>query len=210
MTILLSILFIIASYLLGSVPNGLIIAKILGKQDPRKSGSGNIGATNVARTGGTFAGIVVLILDILKGYFPVYFTMRYGIHEQLPLFAGLAAFMGHTFPVYLKFKGGKGVATSIGVFTALVPIAVLTDAIIFFIIFFIWKFVSLSSIISAICLPGIIKLLQIFGIYGSYNDSIVFLATTVSFIIVYKHRENISRLLKKQELKFGNKHKINK
>ncbi len=198
------ILFIIISYLFGSIPNGLILSKIFLKKDPRNIGSGNIGATNVARTGGYVLGIITLILDVLKGGLPVYFAIKMNIHYQLPFFAGFFAFLGHLFPVYLKFQGGKGVATAIGVFAVLTPIAIIIDAFIFFLIFYVWRYVSLASIISAIFLPGILKLLIIFKIY-QYDLTIIYLATIISILIIFKHKNNIQRLLKKEELKFGSK-----
>lgn len=207
MSLLLPLLTLIFAYLIGSVPNGVIISKILKKKDPRKSGSGNIGATNVARTSGTIAGIIVLILDILKGFIPVYLTLKYSLSYQLTLFTGLFAFLGHTFPIYLKFKGGKGVATAIGIFLALVPEAVVIDAIFFTIVAILWRYVSLASIVSSIMLPGIIKLLLYTKLIHFNDNSIVLFAATVSTIIVFKHKDNILRLIKKRELKFGNNNK---
>ena len=199
------ILFIIISYLIGSIPNGLILSKLFLKKDPRDLGSGNIGATNVARAGGFAIGIITLILDMLKGAVPVYVAMEMNIHYQLPLFVGFFAFLGHLFPVYLKFQGGKGVATAIGVFSVLAPIGILIDAFIFFVVFYVWRYVSLASIVSALFLSGILKILIIFKVYN-YDTSIVYLSTIISVLIIYKHKNNIIRLLKKKELKFGNKH----
>ncbi len=198
------ILILSLSYLIGSIPNGLIISKIFSQKDPRDSGSGNIGATNVARTSGIILGIVTLILDVAKGFFPVFYSYNLNIHEQLPYFAGLATFLGHLYPIYIKFKGGKGVATSIGIFLALVPIAVLIDAVIFFTVAIIWRYVSLASIISAISIPGIIKTLILFKIYN-FNTSILYFSSIISILIIYKHKSNIVRLFKKEELKFGSK-----
>ncbi len=199
-----SLIIILIAYLVGSVPNGVIIAKIFCKIDPTKSGSGNIGATNVYRTAGKIPGIITLILDILKGFLPVYFAKKWGLDFQIVLFTGLAAFSGHLFPIFLKFKGGKGVATAIGVFLVLTPIAVLIAAIIFFIVAYIWRYVSLASMISSFLLPAIIKILIIFKFYN-YPDSIVFFAGTVSMLIIFKHRANIERLIKGKEFKFGQK-----
>ena len=199
-----SLLFIIISYLIGSIPNGIIIARIFCRIDPTKSGSGNIGATNVYRTAGKIPGILTLILDILKGFIPVYLAKYYDFDFQVILFVGLAAFLGHLFPVYLKFKGGKGVATAIGVFLSLTPLAVLIAAIIFIIIAYIWRYISLASMISAFLLPAIIKILIIFKVY-SYPDSLVYFAGTISILIIYKHRANIERLIQGKEFKFGQK-----
>ena len=198
------ILFIFISYLIGAIPNGVIIARIFFRIDPTKSGSGNIGATNVYRTAGKIPGILTLILDILKGFIPVYLAKYYDFDFQVILFVGLAAFLGHLFPIYLKFKGGKGVATAIGVFLSLTPLAVLIAAIIFIIIAYIWRYISLASMISAFLLPAIIKILIIFKVY-SYPDSIIYFAGTISILIIYKHRANIERLIKGKEFKFGQK-----
>jgi len=198
------ILISILSYLIGSIPSGLIISKIFRIKDPRKSGSGNIGATNVARSGGIIAGILTLIFDALKGFIPVYFANKLNIHYQLPFFAGIFAFLGHLYPIYLKFKGGKGVATSIGIFLALVPYAVLIGSIVFFIIAFSTRYISLASIITALLFPGIIKILLIFKIY-SYDYTITYFAGFISIFIIYKHKDNIVRLIKGKELKFGKK-----
>jgi glycerol-3-phosphate acyltransferase PlsY len=202
-------IFILFSYLIGSIPNGVILSKIFLKKDPREHGSKNIGATNAARIGGIYFGIFVLILDVLKGYIPVVLSINYNLHPQLPLFAGFCAFLGHLYPVFLSFKGGKGVATAIGVFIALTPVAILIDSIVFFIVAFTWKIISLSSIVSAIFLPGIIKILIMFKIYN-YDYTIVYLASIISIFILYKHKENIIRLIKKQEPKFGIKHNSSK
>lgn len=199
-----ALLIILVAYLIGSIPNGVIIAKIFCKIDPTKSGSGNIGATNVYRTAGKIPGIITLILDILKGFLPVYFAKKWGLDFQIVLFTGLAAFLGHLFPVFLKFKGGKGVATAIGIFLVLTPIAVLIAAIIFFIVAYIWRYVSLASMISSFLLPAIIKVLIIFKFYN-YPDSLVYFAGTISILIIYKHKANIQRLIEKKEFKFGQK-----
>lgn len=193
---------VLLSYLLGSIPNGLILSKIFSKKDPRLVGSGNIGATNVARSGGILLGVITLILDAAKGFIPVFYSYKLNIHEQLPYFAGLASFLGHIYPLYLKFKGGKGVATAIGIFLATTPIAVVIDAIIFFTVAFIWRYVSLASVISAISMPGIIKILISFKVYN-FDSTILYFASIISFVILYKHRQNIIRLLKNKELKFG-------
>ncbi len=199
-----SLLIILVAYLIGSIPNGVIIAKIFCKIDPTMYGSGNIGATNVYRTAGKIPGIITLILDILKGFLPVYFAKKWGLDFQIVLFTGLAAFLGHLFPVFLKFKGGKGVATAIGIFLVLTPIAVLIAAIIFFIVAYIWRYVSLASMISSFLLPAIIKVLIIFKFYN-YPDSLVYFAGTISILIIYKHKANIQRLIEKKEFKFGQK-----
>ncbi len=194
----------ILAYFIGSIPNGIIIAKLFAKIDPTKSGSGNIGATNVYRTAGKIPGILTLILDILKGFIPVYFAKKFNLDLQVVLITGMLSFLGHLFPIYLKFKGGKGVATAIGVFLVLVPYAVLIDVFIFLTIAYIWRYVSLASIISALLLPAIVKILIILNIYN-YPDSIIFFTGAITLLIIYKHKENIFRLIKGKEFKFGQK-----
>ncbi len=198
------IVFTIFAYFIGSIPNGLILSKIFSKKDPRESGSGNIGATNVARTGGIILGIITLLLDAAKGFIPVFYAYKLNIHEQLPYFAGFASFLGHLYPIYIGFRGGKGVATAIGIFLAIVPLAVAIDAIIFFVIFLLWRYISLASILSAISLPGIIKILIFFKIYN-LDSTILYFSSIVTLLILYKHKPNIIRLLNKKELKFGYK-----
>ncbi len=193
---------LIFSYLLGSIPNGIIISKIFFKIDPTKSGSGNIGATNVYRTAGKIPGIITLILDILKGYIPVFLAVKFNFDFQIVLFSGFLAFLGHLFPVYLKFKGGKGVATACGIFIYLTPLAILITAIIFIIVAYIWRYISLASMISSFLLPGIIKILIILKVYN-YPDSIVYFAGSIAILIIYKHKANIERLIKGKEFKFG-------
>ncbi len=199
-------IIVIISYLIGSIPNGLILSKIFLKKDPRDSGSGNIGATNVARSGGIFLGIITLILDAAKGFIPVFYAYKLNLHGQLPYLSGVAAFLGHLFPIYLHFRGGKGVATAIGIFLAMAPVAVAIDALIFFTVAFVWRYVSLASIISALSLPGIIKFLIIFHYYN-FDNTILYFASIVSLLILYKHKPNILRLLKNEELKFECKFK---
>src|SRR5215475_4910310 len=128
-------LLIAAAYLLGSIPFGLILAKILGGKDVRKSGSGNIGATNVTRVAGPAAGILTLLLDAAKGAAAVWLTGRFSEQSAATIMlAGIAALVGHCFPVWLKFKGGKGVATALGVFLALAPLAALGGLLFFLIV----------------------------------------------------------------------------
>jgi len=198
------LIYLILSYLIGAIPNGVIIAKIFFRVDPTKYGSGNIGATNVYRVAGKIPGIITLILDVLKGYLPVYAGMHLNFNFQIVLISGFLAFLGHLFPVYLKFKGGKGVATALGIFLCLTPFALLLDGVIFILIAAIWRYISLSSIISAFLLPGIINILLKLHYYH-YPFSIVYFAGCISLLIIYKHKENIKRLIKGKEYKFGQK-----
>ena len=190
----LSIAWVVGSYLLGSVPVGLLLAKLRGT-DPRRVGSGNIGATNVMRAAGKAAGIITLLCDILKGFIPVWLAIETRQAEALVAAAGLAVFAGHLFPLYLKLRGGKGVATALGVFLALGPLAVLVAFGVFLAVFLAGGYVSLGSICAAVVMPFV---LAAFGAPASY----VAACAVMVVMIIVKHRENIKRLLA------GNEHRV--
>ena len=181
----------ITSYLMGSVPFGLILTKIFLKKDIRKIGSGNIGATNALRTGNKFIGYSTLILDIAKAIIPViYVKINY---PDLIYIASLCAFLGHVFPIWLKFKGGKGVATYVGILFSINIILGLIFVASWAIIFLLFKYSSLSSIIGSLSVPIYIL------ITGQINDAIFF---AIMFILIFfTHRENIKRLKNKEESK---------
>ena len=182
---------IIVSYLFGSIPFGLILTKIFIGKDIRKIGSGNIGATNVLRSGNKFIGYLTLVLDILKAVVPILFINFY-YNDQLYL-ASLSVFIGHVFPVWLKFKGGKGVATYVGILFCLNYLSGIIFCVTWLLIFFIFKYSSLSSIISSFCIP-------IF-LYFFISDPLFYLYFIMFIIIFYTHRENIKRLINKTESK---------
>jgi len=181
----------IASYLMGSVPFGLILTKIFLKKDIREIGSGNIGATNALRTGNKFIGYSTLILDIAKAIIPViYVKINY---PDLIYIASLCAFLGHVFPIWLKFKGGKGVATYVGILFSINIILGLIFVASWAIVFLLFKYSSLSSIIGSLSVPIYIL------ITGQINDTIFF---AIMFILIFfTHRENIKRLKNKEESK---------
>ena len=181
----------IASYLMGSVPFGLILTKIFLKKDIREIGSGNIGATNALRTGNKLVGYSTLILDIAKAIIPViYVKINY---PDLIYIASLCAFLGHVFPIWLKFKGGKGVATYVGILFSINIILGLIFVASWAIIFLLFKYSSLSSIIGSLSVPIYIL------ITGQINDAIFF---AIMFILIFfTHRENIKRLKNKEESK---------
>jgi glycerol-3-phosphate acyltransferase PlsY len=189
-----SIVWVIGSYLLGAVPVGLLLARARGA-DPRKVGSGNIGATNVMRAAGKSAGIITLLCDILKGFIPVWLAIESGQAEWVIAAAGLAAFAGHLFPVYLKFRGGKGVATALGVFLAFGPLAVAVVFVVFLAVLLAWGYVSLGSVCGAALMPFVLAAV---GAPSSY----VAVCAIMAVMIIVKHRENIKRLLA------GNEHKV--
>ena len=186
-------LFIIGiiSYLMGSIPFGLILTKIFLKKDIREIGSGNIGATNALRTGNKLIGYSTLILDVLKAVIPVLYV-KINFPDAVYLSA-LFAFIGHLFPVWLKFKGGKGVATYVGILFSLNIIFGLVFGICWLIIFFISKYSSLASLIGSLSIPVYILILE-----GLEN---VFFYVIMFILIFFTHRENIKRLKNKEETK---------
>jgi glycerol-3-phosphate acyltransferase PlsY len=195
------IVTLVLSYLLGAIPTGYLIVKGLKGTDIREVGSGNIGATNVKRVLGMKWFLIVLALDALKGFVPVAAAGML-FKEQfvfMPVAAGVAAILGHTFTVFLKFKGGKGVATSLGVFLALAPLSLLTSVTVFVILLMFFGYISLGSIAAAALLPVFVF------IYGE-GESMYVLIQVISVIgavfIIYKHRDNIQRLLNGTENKF--------
>ena len=185
------ILIIFYSYLCGSIPFGLILTKIFLKKDIREIGSGNIGATNALRTGNKLIGYSTLILDVLKAVIPVLYVK---INSPDAIYiSALCAFIGHVFPVWLKFKGGKGVATYVGILFSLNIIFGLVFGICWLIIFFISKYSSLSSLIGSLSIPVYILIIE-----GSEN---VFFYVIMFILIFFTHRENIKRLKNKEETK---------
>ena len=185
------ILIISTSYLMGSIPFGLILTKIFLKKDIRKVGSGNIGATNVLRTGNKTIGYLTLILDVIKAVIPVLY-IRFKFPELIYI-SSLSVFIGHVFPVWLKFNGGKGVATYVGILFSINYILGIVFAFSWLIIFFISKYSSLGSILSSLAIP-------IFIFFNSsYENEYFFIIMFV--LILYTHRENVKRLINKEESK---------
>jgi len=181
----------IISYLMGSIPFGFILTKIFLKKDIREIGSGNIGATNALRTGNKALGYSTLILDILKAILPVIYVKIF--YEDSLYIASLCAFLGHVFPIWLKFKGGKGVATYVGILFAINIYFGIIFIISWFVTFFISKYSSLSSLIGAASIPIYLLILTQF-------DQVIFF--TIMFVLIFfTHRENIKRLKNKEETK---------
>ena len=209
----LYLIVITVAYLLGSIPFGYLLVRIFRGEDVRLTGSGNIGATNVARTGAKGLGIATLVLDALKGALAVSLAAvlagsKYNICGDFVAFpcvttlrlmawAALFAVLGHVFPVWLRFKGGKGVATALGVFCILFPKAILLALAVFIVVVAITRYVSLGSILGAIAFPVAAYFLQ-------PSDWLsLLLASSVSLIVILKHHENIRRLLAGTEHRFG-------
>jgi len=196
------VLIPVSAYLLGSIPFGLILGKIFGSGDVRAEGSGNIGATNVARVAGPLAGILTLLLDGAKGAAAVLLAERYSNGSAMwMIIAGLAALIGHCFPIWLKFKGGKGVATAAGVYLALSPLAFLAGLILFILVVGFWRYVSLGSISAAAAMPMLLYFL--WAPHHAPPPVITFGALAVAMLIVYKHDANLQRLVNGQEPKFS-------
>jgi glycerol-3-phosphate acyltransferase PlsY len=199
LTGMIHVLLILFAYLIGSIPIGVLLARLRGK-DPRKVGSGNIGATNVMRSAGKVLGITTLVGDVLKGFVPTLIAIRLGVPDLLIALVGLAVFSGHLFPVFLKFKGGKGVATGAGVFLAINYPIILISFIIFVIVFLIWKYVSLGSLVGTAIIPLFFTLLKTPLEY-------ILLSLLLTCCVFVKHKDNIKRLLAGTENKvsFGKK-----
>jgi glycerol-3-phosphate acyltransferase PlsY len=201
------ILATLAAYAVGSLSFAVIVSRVMGLNDPRTYGSKNPGATNVLRSGSKAAAIVTLLLDALKGWLPVvlvqWFGKPYGLEEGTLALVGLAAFVGHLYPVFFRFMGGKGVATALGVIVGIEPVLGLAVVASFGIVVFFSRYVSLSSMVAAVFAP-------VYYLFGDgmawYADARVALAMAVmSGLLVWRHYENINRLLKGTESRLGKK-----
>jgi glycerol-3-phosphate acyltransferase PlsY len=198
-----SIALIVFGYLLGSVPFGLIFSKVLYRTDIRKHGSGNIGATNVYRTLGPIAGILVLSADVLKALIPV-LAAKYllasdpNLLPTVSVLTGLAAIMGHSYPIFLGFSGGKGMATAAGLVIALWPWVALILFIIWITMLAVFRYSSLASITLAVSLPIFVSMLY-------PKTEYIVLSLIAAVVLVFRHRTNISRLIAGTELKLGKK-----
>lgn len=200
------LLVAIVAYLIGSIPTGFLMARARGV-DIRSVGSGNIGATNVFRILGRGPGIAVLLIDALKGFIPARFLpslflqgvpMAEPKYQQLALIAGFFAIIGHNYTCWLRFKGGKGIATSAGVLIAWVPMALLITLVSWIIIFAASRYVSLASVVAALVLPV--------AVWATREPrTMIIIATVLSLLAIYKHRSNIQRLLAGTENRIGKK-----
>jgi acyl phosphate:glycerol-3-phosphate acyltransferase len=186
---------IVAAYLIGSIPFALILARRWGA-DLRRVGSGNLGATNVMRASGVTAGVVVALLDMGKGAISVWLAERIGDGAGLPAAAGLAAIVGHVYPVWLRFRGGKGVATACGVFSVLTPLALPPALAIFATVVWLTKYISLGSVLASLALPPLAYAL------GSPASAVV-AAMAAASLIVFRHRSNVGRLRTGTERRLG-------
>jgi len=197
-----TLLLVLGGYLFGSIPFGLIFAKILGGTDVREHGSRNIGATNVSRVAGPVAGMLTLICDAGKGTAAVWLAARYTEHSaSAMMFAGLAALLGHCFPIWLKFKGGKGVATALGVFLVLCPVAAVAGVVLFLLVVVFWRYVSLGSLAAAAAMPLLVYLLWA---PRHAPPMVITLGTLFAAVLLfYKHDANLQRLVDGTEPKYS-------
>ena len=200
---LIPIIWIGASYLLGSIAFGILVSRGFGLADPRTTGSGNVGATNVLRSGKKLAAALTLLGDVLKGWFPVWLALQYDMPMWVISMVGLSAFLGHLFPIYYQFKGGKGVATALGIMLAISPILGLVVMLTWMFIFMTTRYSSLSAIVSAGLAPAYAWYLL------PHADNLIGLSDYVLTILlmvvllIWRHKSNIKKLLNGTESGFG-------
>jgi glycerol-3-phosphate acyltransferase PlsY len=190
-------LSVVVAYLVGSIPTGVLLARSVGV-DVRSTGSGNIGATNVARTAGRSLGLLTLVGDFAKGLLPVVVARAIGLAEAVVAAVAVAALVGHVFSVFLAFRGGKGVATGIGALTALAPAAALVPLAVFAVTFAMSRIVSASSVLASASVPVALVLL-------GHSTATSVAASSMALLILFRHRENIRRLLTGTEPRFESK-----
>lgn len=195
---LIPIVWIVAAYLLGSLAFGILVCKLFGLPDPRTMGSGNIGATNVARSGKKLPAILTLLGDAFKGWLPVWLALQSGMLMWVVAAVGLAVFLGHLFPIYHRFKGGKGVATALGIMLAISLMLGVAALVTWAIVFAISRYSSLAAIITAVLMPVYAWALL------PYKDY-VFMIFLIAVMLVWRHKNNIQKLLAGTESGFGKK-----
>lgn len=193
------------AYLLGSIPFGYLLVRLSVGDDVRETGSGGTGATNVTRRAGKGVGVLTLLLDLLKGTAAVLIARALlGAGEDAQWWvcaAGAAAVLGHVFPVWLKFRGGKGVATGLGVFLVLAPLATLCALFLFVVVVWLWRYVSLGSMVAASVLPFAVWMLSRLGVSDRAPKPLLVLSILGAALIVFMHRANVGRLLRGEESK---------
>ncbi len=198
----LGIFLAVFGYLLGSVPTGIILTRFCSNVDPRTSGSKNIGATNIYRTSGKTLGVLTLVGDMLKGAIPIWMAIMWsphdlwGISDLWVALVGLSPMIGHIFPIFLGFKGGKGVATAVGIYLVISPIAVLIEFFFFVLIVWKWRIIALGSILCAMSTPILIAFFR--------SDSQVYfiLSLIIGALILFRHQSNIGRIFHGTENKW--------
>ena len=195
---LIPVIWIVAAYLLGSIAFGILVSKLFGLPDPRTVGSGNPGATNVLRSGKKFAAALTLLGDAFKGWFPVWLALQSGMLMWVVSAVGLAVFFGHLYPIFYKFKGGKGVATALGVMLAISPLLGLAALTTWVVVFAISRYSSLGAIVAAALAPVYAWLLL------PYKDYLI-TVFVISVMLIWRHKANIQKLLAGTESGFGKK-----
>lgn len=207
MNSVLPVVAAVLAYLIGSLSFAVIVSSVMGLNDPRSYGSGNPGATNVLRSGSKTAAALTLLLDAVKGLVPVllvkYIGPDYGLHEGTLALVAIAAFLGHLFPVFFKFKGGKGVATALGVLLGLSGWLGLFVLLTWLAVAFVTRYSSLSALLAAVLAPVYYVLFG--GSLWDYDKPVLLAVIAMSALLLWRHAENISRLLKGQESKIGSK-----
>ncbi len=190
----LSLVFI--AYLIGSIPFGLLISRAVGRVDIRQHGSGNIGTANVLRIMGKRAAALTLVGDLLKGFLPVLVALLLGGSEFLVAGVGMAAVLGHNWSIYLRFTGGKGVATSFGVFVAMTPLPALFGLLVWIAVLLVFRYTSLAALTASVCIPAVIFLSSGFGPYFVFS-------LVAALLIFIRHQDNIKRIFAGTEHRVG-------
>lgn len=194
---LIPTVWIVAAYLLGSVAFGIIVSKLFGLPDPRTVGSGNPGATNVLRSGKKLAAAFTLLGDVLKGWLPVWLALQSDMLMWVVASVGLAVFFGHLYPIFYKFKGGKGVATALGVMLAISPLLGLAAIVTWIVVFAVSRYSSLGAIVAAALAP-----VYAWVLLSAYKDYVIAVAI-MAVMLIWRHRSNIQKLLAGTESGFG-------
>ena len=197
----------VAAYLIGSLSFAVIVSHAMGLNDPRSYGSKNPGATNVLRSGNKLAAVLTLLLDAFKGWLPVVAVQtwgaEYGLDAGTVALVGLAAFLGHLYPVFFRFVGGKGVATAMGVVLAVNPVLGLATGVTWLLIAYFFRYSSLAALVSAVFVP--VYYLMADGVFWRADNRIALALVVVSGLLIWRHAENLSRLVKGTESKIGKK-----
>ena len=203
----LTLLTTLAAYLIGSLSFAVLVSRSMGLADPRSYGSGNPGATNVLRSGSKKAAIATLVLDAAKGWLPVFlvrvFGPAHGLGETAVALAGLAAFLGHLYPVFFRFQGGKGVATALGVLLGVAPLLGLATALTWLIVAVFFRYSSLASLVAAVFAPFFAVLGG--GVAWPHSTAVALAIAVMALLLVWRHRLNIQRLLAGKESRLGRK-----
>lgn len=192
------LLFVLGAYLLGSISFGIVVSRAMGLPDPSTYGSGNPGATNVLRTGKKSAALLTLVGDAAKGWLAVWLAQHFGLSPLWVAIVGAAVFLGHLYPVYYQFKGGKGVATALGVLLALSPWLGLAVMLVWVLVFAVWRYSSLAALVAAALAP-----LYAFWQFGA--EPRAWLVVLMAALLIWRHKSNIKKLLAGEESGFGKK-----